>query len=149
MSDDPRNPRQYFGAHPMLGPAYHQLFKAMATALMMAIVLYAYRALEHGGGAVLTTQVRMLFAMAGLTVLFTYYGLLRSQTMIDGEGITQSWMFKQPVAWEDIGGVRVERHRLTVRLVVRTRAGRVQVYDAGSPELSGAFGTIARAYPSA
>lgn len=149
MSEDLRNPRQYFGAHPMLGPAYHQIFKAMATALMMAIVLYAYRALEQGGGAVLGTQTRMLFAMVGLTVLFTYYGLLRSQTTIDGEGIAQSWMFKTGVAWEDIRAVRVQRHRLAVRLMVRTQAGRVHVYDAGSDELGFAFDAIARAYPSA
>lgn len=149
MSEDLRNPRQYFGAHPMLGPAYHQIFKAMATALMMAIVFYAYRALEKDGGAVLTLQARMLFAMAGLTVLFTYYGLLRSQTTIDGEGITQSWMFKKPVAWEDIRGARVQRHPLTVRLVVRTQAGRFLVYDAGSPELGFAFDAIARTYPTA
>ena len=97
----------------------------------------------------LTTQTRMLFAMVGLTVLFTYYGLLRSQTMIDGEGITQSWMFKTGVAWEDIRAVRVQRHRLAVRLMVRTQAGRVHVYDAGSDELGFAFDAIARAYPSA
>ena len=96
-----------------------------------------------------SAQVRMVFAMAGLTVLFTYYGLLRSQTTIDGEGIAQSWMFKKPVAWSDIRGARVVRHPLAVRLIVRTQSGRFHVYNAGSEDLGHAFDAIARAYPAA
>ncbi len=143
-----RDPRKYFGEHPMFGPAYHQVFKATATLLMMAIVFYAYRALERDS-SVLTGQTKLLFAFAGMTILFTYYGLLRSQTTIDEHGIAQSWMFKKAVGWDEIRGARVLRMPMAVRLIVRTQSGRFNVYNAGSDDLGLAFDAIARAYPAA
>lgn len=144
MSD----PRQFFAERPMLGPAYHPVFKGVATLLMMAIVFYAYRALE-AHAASLTSQLKLLFAAAGMTLLFTYYGLLRSQTTIDGDGIAQSWMFKKPVDWDQIRGARVVRLPMAVRLVVRTDAGRVLIYNAGDEHLGYAFEAIARRFPKA
>lgn len=146
---DPRrnDPREFFGQHPMLGPAYHPVFKGTATLLMMAIVFYAYRGLEANAAA-LTGQIKLLFAAAGMTMLFSYYGLLRSQTTIDGQGIAQSWMFKKPVAWDQIRSARVVRLPMAVRLLVRTSSGRFLVYHAGTEELGFAFEAIARRYPS-
>lgn len=143
-----RDPRTYFAERPVLGPAYHPVFKGTATLLMMAIVFYAYRALEaHAAG--LTSQIKLLFAAAGITLLFTYYGLLRSQTTIDGHGIAQSWMFKKPVGWDQIRGAQVVRMPMAVRLLVRTDAGRILVYNAGDEHLGHAFAAIARRFPKA
>lgn len=135
-----------FGRTPVIGPAYHPMFKGAATLLVMAIVFYAYRALEASAGA-FELQTKVLFAAAGLTVLFTYYGFLRSQVRIDADGIAQSWMFKRPSAWDDVRSARLMRTPAQTRLLVRLASGRYHVYSAGDAVVAQAFLEIARRYP--
>lgn len=142
-----QDPREMFGRVPVVGPAYHPMFKGAATLLVMAIVFYAYRALETTH-AEFGLQTKVLFAAAGLTVLFSYYGFLRSQVRIDEYGIAQSWMFKRPSAWSDVRSARLMRTPMNVRLLVRLASGRYHVYSAGDAVVAQAFFDIARRYPS-
>ena len=148
----PGSPRDVFHQHPMAGQAYTQWQKGAATALMIGMVVSAARALEMSGDA-LTLEMRFVLAMCGLLIVFSYWAVLRSVTMMDGSGVRQTMMLKRAIAWSDIRAVRVMRTHAgamaSTRLMVRTADRRVHVLHGGCDELAAAFVLIARHYPSA
>lgn len=148
----PGSPRDVFAQHPLAGQAYTQWQKGAATALMIGIVVTAARALEMTG-AELTLEFRFALAMVGLCIVFSYWAVLRSVTMMDIHGVRQTMMLKRPVAWSDIRAVRVVRANsgsiASTRLILRTADKKIHVLHGGCDELAAAFVLIARHYPSA
>jgi hypothetical protein len=142
------SPRDYFADHPVSGPAYATLHKASATAILIGIVFYAFRALEAGHDW-MTLELKFVFALIGLALLFSYRALLQSTTTVDGDGIGQSAMNKRASQWGEISGVRVVRVPLGARMTVRTRDGRVVTYHGASEDVCAAFALVSRRYPPA
>jgi hypothetical protein len=148
----PSSPRDVFADHPLAGQAYTQWQKGAATALMIGIFVSAARALEMSGDA-LTLEIRFVLAMFGLLIVFSYWAVLRSVTMMDAHGVRQTMMLKRPIVWNDIRAVRVMRANsgalASTRLIVRTADQHFHVLHGGCDELAAAFVLIARHYPSA
>lgn len=143
---DKAHPKDVFARTPVHGPAYSPSFKGLATLIMMAIVYYAYLALERHA-AFMAADVKFALAAVGVMLVLSYWALLKSTTTIDGHGIAQSLMFKRPLAWDEIRSVRLVRSPSAVRLYVRGDTGAVVVYHAGNSIVSSAFALIARRYP--
>lgn len=142
------SPRDYFAEHPVSGPAYAPIHKASATAMLIGIVFYGFRALEAGEPWI-TLELRFVFALIGLALLFSYRALLQSTTTLDGHGIGQSAMNKRTSEWAEIAGVRVMRVPFGARMTVRTRDGRRVTYQGASEDVCAAFALVSRRYPPA
>ncbi|HEU4620687.1 MAG TPA: hypothetical protein VFS42_00550 [Burkholderiaceae bacterium] len=144
--NDVVHPRELFSRAPVIGPAYAAVFKATATLIVIAILYYGIRAFERTNVDA-SLQLMLGFGLIGVAVLMSYWALMRSTTTIDAKGISQTLMFKRPVAWDDIRSVRLVRLPTAARLFVRTNGPRVAVFHAGSQELAQAFAAVARRYP--
>lgn len=134
-----------FKQSPVMGTAYHPIFKGMATVLMLALVFYAWRFFDSAGTQI-SRHMKLVFAATGLMVLFSYYALLKSTTTVGADGIEQSWMFKKPITWDEIRSARVVRMPAAVRLIVRTQTGKFVMFHAGTSDLANAFAAVASRY---
>jgi len=134
-----------FKQSPVMGAAYHPIFKGMATVLMIALLFYAWRFFESAGTQI-SRDMKLVFAATGMMVLFSYYALLKSTTTVSANGIEQSWMFKKPITWDEIRSTRVVRMPAAVRQIVRTQTGKFVIFHAGTSELASAFAAVANRY---
>lgn len=147
MNDAAPHPREVFAQSPLHGPAYGPMFKGTATVLVIAIVFYAVRAFQNTE-AMFTFEMKAGLAMIAFVVLATYSALMRSTTRLDADGISQTLMFKRPVAWDNVRSVRLVRLPTATRLFVRTGGPRTAVFHAGSEDLGIGFALIAKRYPA-
>lgn len=134
-------------SEPVSGPAYTRGFRAIATAILLAVIAMAMRAWLNLGPSEQQNQTFSMLTL-GLAVLAgSYWFLVRSQTVIDAQGLRQSGLMDKKVDWNEIMVARMGGFWISRRLVVRTTRGRFRAFYGGTPQLLAAFERIAAAFP--
>lgn len=96
----------YRPAQTVTGPSYSPWFKLLATVLCGGLLVYGisvairFPLLQYGLG------VKMLLLGAAVMLVLSYYWFMRSTITIDDKGITQTWLYRRHVAWQDIRGAK-------------------------------------------
>jgi len=133
---------------PVSGPAYGRSFRALATAMLLAVVVMAARATLQLPDDQAAAQGYWLLGIGMLALVASYWVLMRSTTTIDAAGIRQSGLTDKKVEWREVRSARIFGPPFARRLMVRTANGRFRFFFGGSPELLAAFARIAQAYRS-
>lgn len=105
----------------------------LATTLVLALAVMAWRNLDHPLVRELSTHLSAFALVAAAIVAVGYWGVLYSRTSIDGHEIRQSGLLPRRVALADIGQLKLIRVRglewlITPRLVVRTRGSGLSTF---------------------
>ena len=131
---------------PVSGPAYGPVFRALATAILLAVGALASRVALQQPGDVALIERYGIFGLGLLALAASYWVMFRSTTTIDAAGIRQSGLIERKVDWSEVHSVRVFGPKFARRLMVRTVNGRFRFFFGGSPELLAAFARIAQSY---
>jgi len=143
-------PAFYKPTQPVRGPAYSQWFRAMATLVATALVVYGvsivtrYPVLSYG------MAIKLLLLGSAVMLAISYYWFLRASTIIDERGITQTWLINRQVEWRDVRGARLigipyAGWLFPPRLVVRT-GNSYSTFNGGSDALLIEFAKISLAF---
>jgi len=131
------------------GPSFAAGTRGIATLLMLALVVLAWRNAEHPLVAMLSAQYTAFVLIAVAIVAAGYWNVLHSRTGIDATHIHQgSGPLRRSVALADIAQLQLIRARglewlITPRLVVRSRSmGKSTFYGADARVLQ-AFQALA------
>lgn len=132
------------------GPAYSPWFKLLATLVSLALAGYGISFALRYSFIHAALSVQLLFVVAMLLLALSYYGFLRSEVMIDAEGIRQSWLWNRQARWDEIRsakliGIPLAGWLSPPRLVVRT-GNAFTTFNGGTPELLAEFARISLAY---
>lgn len=119
------------------GPSYPLRVRAIATVLLVAVIVMALRAGfgrpagDWDGGTLAGA------AILGLSVLAAYLSILRSRTRLDDEAITERGWFSRSVRLADITEVKLLAPRWlgVPQLRVRTGGLRVTRFHLGDARL--------------
>ena len=132
------------------GPSFPFAVKVIATALILALLVYGSLALMGPSGP----QARALaagdwgFLVAVIDVIGSgYWGILTSRTSCDSQCIEQTWLWRKQVRITEITQVKlISLPRLSwivvPRLVVRTGYG-LTTFHAGDPAVLARFKLLA------
>ena len=140
----------YKPAQAVTGPAYSTWFKALATVATVGLALYGadialrFPLLQYG------FAVKAILICAAVMLAVSYYWFLRSTTTVDGDGITQTWLYNKHVAWRDVRGAKMigipyAGWLFPPRLVVRT-GNSFTTFNGGSQEVLVEFAKISLAF---
>ncbi len=134
------------GPLPLSGPAWPGWVKgagwAIVALLGLQIIVTAARVPPQSLDAVSAGVV--VFGFVGLAVVAR--AMQKSVTTISADGLSQTWLTRRQVAWDEIHYAKFVPMLFSKRLIVFRRRGRPLVLQAGTPELQAAFARIALAY---
>ena len=131
---------------PVTGPTYGRFFRALATVMLLGVLVMAARATLQLPDDVPAVQGYWLLGIGLMAMTASYWVLVRSTTTVDATGIRQSGLIEKKVEWPEVYNARLFGPPFARRLMVRTTNGRFRFFFAGSPELLAAFAHIADAY---
>ncbi len=132
------------------GPSFPIAIKLMASALILAVVVFGWLALTGPSG----TQAGTLaatewgFVIAAVAAVAAgYWGIMTSRTRCDGECIEQTWLWRKRVRIADISQLKLISIPgldwiVVPRLVVRTGFG-FTTFHAGDPAVLARFRQLA------
>ncbi len=131
------------------GPAFPIAVKALATAMMLALVVAGVGAsLGASAAGPRLDAADWAFLLAVVVVVGSgYWGIMTSQTRFDGESIEQTWLWRKKVMLAEISQLKLIRVRglewlIVPRLVVRTGFG-LTTFHAGDPAVLARFKLLA------
>jgi hypothetical protein len=142
-------PRE-FRHHPLssselAGPSHPLPLRVLATALVLLVLGLTLRSGALFAVPADAEHSASLLPAGLLVLLATWWLLIRARTTIDANGIQQSGLPSRAAAFADLATARIGGPPSMRKLVVRTHAGRRQVFAAGSPQLVAAFESIVAA----
>jgi len=129
----PVDPPAVAAATAVEGTSFAVGTQGVATVLMLALMLLAWRNADHPLVRALSTQVTVFVLIAAAVVVAGYWTVLYSRTAIDDGEIRQSGLLPRRVALADIGQLKLIRVRglewlVTPRLVVRARGSGMSTF---------------------
>ena len=135
--------RNAFVEHPLEGPAFPWLVKALSTFLMLAMIYWGVAAEQHIIWKELSSGAAVLFGSALLITIVAYVWILKSRTSIDNIAIEQTWIWKRRVLLADITQAKFIyipylSWLIAPRLIVRAGPG-VRVFYSASPDVQRVF----------
>lgn len=143
-------PNFYQPQRPVVGPAYSNWFKLLATAVTAALAVYCIQIALTFPLMQYSVWVKLLLLFGVIMLGVSYYWFLRSTVTIDERGITQTWLYDKQVEWRDVRsakmiGVPYLAAVFPPRLIVRTGIA-FTTFNGGSRELLIEFAKISLAY---
>lgn len=84
------------------GPAFPLTTKLFASALMLALLVWGWRAADKIIAAPMSNGAYGFLLAAVIALLCCYVALLRSRTAISATHITQHWLWTKRVALDDV-----------------------------------------------
>ena len=125
------------------GPAFTALIKILASVLVGALFVWGARAARVMVWQEFSFQALLLWGAAFAIIIVGYYWILKSRTLINGEVIEQTWLWKKRVVIADIRQAKFIyipylSWLIAPRLIVRTGPIMTVFYTA-SPAVQRAF----------
>ena len=123
--------------------------KAVAWLAWLVVLLIGVRLVltasgPHGQAASPMIIGAIVVAYAGL--LLMAWHMQRGQTHISETGISQSWLFKREIAWQDIRHAKFVPMLFSKRLICFPVRGRPVTFQGSDQDVQVAFARIALAY---
>ena len=143
-------PAFYKPAQTVRGPAYSQWFRAMATLVATALVVYGVSVVARFPVLSYRMAIKLLLLGSAVMLAISYYWFLRATTTVDERGITQTWLYNRQVEWRDVRsakmiGIPYAGWLFPPRLVVRT-GNSFTTFNAGTDALLIEFAKISLAF---
>ena len=132
---------------PLKGPAFSPAFKFIATVLVdvtLGWFIQLWLAGKVSGGAV---SILSWFLAALAMMGYTWWCIVRSITRIDGQALSQTWVWDKKMELRELAYGKLIRIRgldwlVAPRLYLRTLEGKFAVFYATDPKMIAQFGRL-------
>ncbi|MBC7394589.1 MAG: hypothetical protein H7340_14790 [Variovorax sp.] len=125
-------------------PAFPRLLRILAVVLAFDVVAFgvwsfpALRSTAWSAGSV------WVFGLASVCVMWMGYWIVRSRTRLDGDVMTQTWLWNKRADAHDVVQLKLVHIRwleraMAPRLLVRRRNGAITWFHSADPRLLTAF----------
>lgn len=125
-------------------PAFPRLLRILAVVLAFDVVAFgvwsfpALRSTAWSAGSV------WVFVLAAVCVMWMGYWIVRSRTRLDGDVMTQTWLWNKRADAHDVVQLKLVHIRwleraMAPRLLVRRRNGAITWFHSADPRLLTAF----------
>jgi hypothetical protein len=131
---------------PVSGPAYGRVFRALATVMLLGVLLMGVRATLALPDDAAAAQGYWILGFGMLALVASYWMMISATTTLGPDGIRQSGLIERKVAWTEVYSARLFGPPFARRLMVRTTNGRFRFFFGGSPELLAAFARVEQAF---
>ncbi|MCR6474670.1 hypothetical protein NU688_00770 [Variovorax sp. ZS18.2.2] len=136
--------------------AFPPLLRTLAVVLVVDLFAFALWSLPSLRTTSWSATSLFVFGVAGLCVVWVGYWIVYSRTRLEGDVLTQTWLWNKRVRAEDVAQLKLVHIRMlerviAPRLLVRRRFGGITWFHAYDPQVLVAFGhqVAQRAMPSA
>ncbi|MFT4268060.1 MAG: hypothetical protein QM586_12700 [Xenophilus sp.] len=131
---------------PLESAAFPTAVRTLAVIVLAGLVLFGLRLSPHLAQAQWTAAGLALFAAAALMVLWMGTWIVRSRTRLEGDTLSQTWLWTRRVEARDVASVKLVdipglRRLMAPRLLVRRRGGGMTWFHSANPQLLAAFCT--------
>ncbi len=129
------------------GAAFPPLVKALATLLMLALLVWGARAGNDIEAVNWSAGALGFLSVVAVMILVCYFWILRSRTTITPTHIRQTWVWPKEVALADVAHVKLVAipgldWLIAPRVIVRARGRGVLVFHAADRALLQAFAVL-------
>ncbi|MFM1989949.1 MAG: hypothetical protein RJA99_2906 [Pseudomonadota bacterium] len=131
-------------AQPVSGPTYRPATRAVAAALVVALLGWGARSVIVDAGAAWDPTRVGAAAIVALALLWPMPMILFGRTVVDATGVRQLGWLGREVAWAEVVKVRFVAMPMSPRLMVSTGFGRARVFYSGDRRLDDALREAAR-----
>ena len=136
--------------------AFPPLLRTLAVVLVVDLFAFALWSLPSLRTTSWSASSLFVFGVAGLCVTWVGYWIVYSRTRLEGDVLTQTWLWDKRVRAEDVAQLKLVHIRMlerviAPRLLVRRRFGGITWFHAYDPQVLVAFGqqVAQRAVPAA
>ena len=118
---------------PSEGPAFTRAYKTLVVAMVLIALAWWIRLWQQGHWGENPGQRGGWFLLAIVLMAWTGWGVLRSRTRLDADGISQTWIWHKHMPCRELAYARLIRVRglewlMAPRLYVRTLLGKFAVF---------------------
>jgi hypothetical protein len=115
------------------GPAFTRAYQVLVVAMVIIASAWWVRLWQQGHWGDQPGRGGGLFLLAIVLMAWTGWGVLRSRTRLDADGISQSWIWNKHMPCRELAYARLIRVRglewlMAPRLYVRTLLGKFAVF---------------------
>lgn len=136
--------------------AFPPLLRTLAVVLVVDLFAFALWSLPSLRSTSWSASSLFVFGVAGVCVTWVGYWIVYSRTRLEGDVLTQTWLWDKRVRAEDVAQLKLVHIRMlerviAPRLLVRRRFGGITWFHAYDPQVLVAFGqqVAQRAVPAA
>ena len=136
--------------------AFPPLLRTLAVVLVVDLFAFALWSLPSLRTTAWSATSLAVFGVAGLCVVWVGYWIVYSRTRLEGDVLTQTWLWNKRVSAADVTQLKLVHIRMlerviAPRLLVRRRYGGITWFHAYDPKVLVAFGqrVAQRAVPGA
>lgn len=136
--------------------AFPPLLRTLAVVLVVDLFAFALWSLPSLRTTSWSASSLFVFGVAGVCVTWVGYWIVYSRTRLEGDVLTQTWLWDKRVRAEDVAQLKLVHIRMlerviAPRLLVRRRFGGITWFHAYDPQVLVAFGqqVAQRAVPAA
>ncbi|GER12233.1 hypothetical protein [Variovorax boronicumulans] len=141
---------------PLESAAFPPLLRTLAVVLVVDLFAFALWSLPSLRTTSWSATSLFVFGVAGLCVIWVGYWIVYSRTRLEGDVLTQTWLWNKRVSAQDVAQLKLVHIRMlerviAPRLLVRRRFGGITWFHAYDPQVLIAFGeqVAMRTLPSA
>ena len=125
--------------------AFPPLLRTLAVVLVVDIFAFALWSLPSLRTTTWSTSALVVFGIAALCVVWVGYWIVYSRTRLEGDVLTQTWLWNKRVSAGDVAQLKLVHIRMlerviAPRLLVRRRYGGITWFHAYDPQVLIAFG---------
>ena len=129
---------------PLQGPAFSPVFKFIATVLVAGTLGWFIQLGLVGKASGGTVSILNWFLAALAVMAYTWWCIVRSITRIDGQALSQTWVWNKKMELRELAYGKLIRVRgldwlVAPRLYLRTLEGKFAVFYAADPRMIGQF----------
>lgn len=130
---------------PLESAAFPPLLRTLAVVLVVDIFAFALWSLPSLRTTTWSASALVVFGIAALCVVWVGYWIVYSRTRIEGDVLTQTWLWNKRVSAQDVAQLKLVHIRMlerviAPRLLVRRRYGGITWFHAYDPQVLIAFG---------
>jgi hypothetical protein len=126
-------------------PAYPGLLRGLAALFVAGLLGFGLWSLPALATAAWSASGLALFALGALCIGAMGYWIVKSRTRLDGDELTQTWLWRKRVNAAEVAQLKLVHWRglealIAPRLLVRRRSGAVGWFHAANAQLLVEFG---------
>jgi hypothetical protein len=139
------NDPQATGTPVLESPAYPRFIRILTVIFVAGLTGFGLWSLPALGAAAWTASGLTLFALGVLCIGWMGYWIVRSRTRLDGDELTQTWLWNKRVTASEVTQLKLVHWRgleplIAPRLLVRRRGGAVGWFHSADARLLVEFG---------
>ena len=127
-------------AGPLESPAYPRFVRILAVILVVDLVAFGLWSVPALKLADWSLPSLLFFGAAALSIVWIGYWIVYSRTRLEGDVLTQTWLWNKRVSAQDVAQLKLVHIRMlerviAPRLLVRRRFGGITWFHAYDPQV--------------